>query len=267
MSYLTQVNGTIAPGFFAQSEKINDIQKSVREAELAEMIDTEGDAFILGSTQTAFQMTKCSNYVDQQSLGADKWVSLKDLYLIQSIPIVKSSINSVKLTLRNRSGNNVKITGQLINNIVTEGEEIGQYVDDFTVTVPGNVAQQQFTINFGVDHLIPDKYFVKIDRTNLDAVDVMVDSTGSYQAGLRTSADGVTWDLTSMDLTFVELYADAQCYDVEAALAIVNGDKVVPIDTHVKLPVSSAYGSRRDIVILDDYGYYEVISGDPGSKP
>lgn len=267
MGYIPTINTTIKPGLIAYSERINAIQQAVQNGVISEIIDMEGSAFVLGSDPDALIMSPVVSTIDQQHTVGNGWLNLKDVFVIEEMPLTKTGIQKIELYFRNTGGSNVTISGEIRDNNLLPEEEIGNLITDFQIVIPGNTGETKYTVLLELDNLQLDSYYVLINRTNVSTVDIRVDESGGYIGELRVSPDKSAWDPSDSSLKFTEHYTTLMACDVKPEFAVINGSRIFPKATHVKLAMASGYGDRKDIVTLDEDGYFSVIQGQAGSKP
>lgn len=119
---------------------------------------------------------------------------------------------------------------------------------------------------------------------------IKYDADGNYNKGLEASYDGSTYlnanlledgltvdsegDIESEnnpDLYFEEIFSSGNTYLIKnTSAAVVLGEKVYPLDTHVTIDAASNNGDRTDLVTLTTDGHLVVTKGavytDPKNK-
>ncbi|MDP3013338.1 MAG: hypothetical protein Q8M92_03790 [Candidatus Subteraquimicrobiales bacterium] len=260
-NYYTEVTEDIIPGHLAYAEDINLIQDNI-EAALAQMIcDNFGDGYALSPEEGAFVLTPIgpNEQIDQFSHGELTWKSMSTIYVRQKITINKSSVEGIRVYLKNTSGANRIVHGEL-RTVETE------YVDSdlaasYEVTIPANQTSGNYVdFLFNIHHLALDSYYLVLKYS--DGISIRFDNAGGYNGSLATSVDGIQYAVEETDLWFEQKYATTQTYDVVDSTAVVHGEKTHNTDTHVTIPSRSSYGDRIDIVLLNKEGEFEVIQGD-----
>ena len=63
------------------------------------------------------------------------------------------------------------------------------------------------------------------------------------------------------DLIFEHVYSSGNTYLITNGSAVVLGEKVYPLDTHVTIDGPSTHGDRTDLVTLTTDGRLNVIKG------
>ena len=109
-----------------------------------------------------------------------------------------------------------------------------------------------------------------------------MDSNGSYVEGLQVSNDGSYYvnanilnefvtnfdhedllaiDDNNYDLYFEQVYSVGNTYTIKPGPAIINGEKVYPLDTHISINGPSSLGDRTDLVYMTADGKVNVKQG------
>lgn len=265
--YLQRQEGDLEPMRASMVEDIDGIQSNVSAAFLQLIIDNEGPAFILDENPDAFEMAPIvdisTDIFDQEHTTSNQWQDIQDMYVKQTIDIVKSSILNIQLKFKNLNvSESINVNTELIDlndNILAS----------YTLTVPANQEETTYTLLFNVDHLPEGSYYLKIKRTNVDGVRVKYDANGGYNQGMYISANDSAYNPigSGADLWFRHEYASQSSFDITSGLAVVQGIRTYNLDTHVTIPPASAYGDRIDLVIMHSDGEFEVIEGEAGTDP
>jgi len=266
-SYITKIIDTIAPKNIAESAKILQIEDNIINGQSNQIMELDGDAFILDADEDAFLMTPVTTTVDQSCSAATDWYPLKSESLRQTIPTEKSSIETLSVSLKNTAGYDILIQGEIQNGNTGEGEENGDTLLNFSFNLPAGTDENIYRVEIGLDHLPKDDYSFVLKKTTVDGASVRFDIDGSYVKGMMVSEDNVLWTVTPYDITFTQEYTTGFAYDIKPANAVVMGQKPISLDTHVKALASSTEGNRIDVVVYDQYGQYSIIEGEVSSKP
>ncbi|MBO5476305.1 MAG: hypothetical protein J6A15_00940 [Clostridia bacterium] len=159
---------------------------------------------------------------------------------------------------------------------------LGRY---YFVLRPVDVSAVDLTINGDesiYDTLRPEMFLVKYDNEgNYSKAQEEIEWNSENTDGLEASYDGneflearyleelrVTDDSGNVviadhnfDLYFEEIFSSGNTYLINNGAAIVLGEKVYPLDTHVTIDGPSTHGDRTDLVILTADGQLHVIKG------
>jgi len=263
-NYYTEITEDIIPGHLAYADDINLIQHGIQAA-LAQIIcDNFGDGYVLDDDEDAFLMTPVGTgdeQIDQMNRTSSYLVyqSMTDVYVRQTIDITKSSVSSITVKVSNDSGANQVLRGELRT---IEGENIdSDLIASYEVTVPASqTGAGDFTFDFNAHHLPEDSYYLVIKYAT--GIKIALDESGAYNQSFATSVNGVQYEVVPKDLWFEERYATEGTYDIDKGIAVIHGEKIQSVDTHVTIAERSLYGNRIDIVIMDKEGIYSVIQGD-----
>lgn len=133
-----------------------------------------------------------------------------------------------------------------------------------------------------------DKYVQSGQTLEVQEIDpinsfrVRIDQKGQYAHALQASEDGdqwlnasqlpsavSSWDPEDMavippnyDLYFEQVFSEGNTYIIHnPTTAIINGEKVYPLDTHVSINGPSRYGDRIDLVYMTNDGQINVKEG------
>lgn len=260
-NYYTEVTEDIVAGHLAYAEDINLIQDNI-EAAIAQMIcDNFGDGYALSPEEGAFVLTPVGSneQIDQYNHGELNWKSMSTVYVRQKIEIEKSSVEGIRVYLKNTSGANRIVHGEL-RTVETEYVD-SDLISSYEVTVPASQTTGDYVdFLFNIHHLALEEYYIVLKYS--DGIWIRYDNAGGYNGSLATSVDGIQYVVEETDLWFEHKYATTQTYDVVDGEAVVHGEKTHNTDTHVTIPSRSSYGDRIDIVLLNKDGEFNVIQGD-----
>lgn len=161
---------------------------------------------------------------------------------------------------------------------------LGKY---YFVLRPVDVSTVDLTLsaddNIIYDNISPDMFRVRYDNegqytsNNIDTENnIFIDSiTGleaSYDGNQYLSAinlpevtltdeDTIYEENKHFDLCFKHIFSSGNTYLINNGAAIVLGEKVYPLDTHITIDGPSIHGDRTDLVILTPDGQLHVIKG------
>ena len=295
-SYYNKVTGTLDAGKTARSGDIHLIQSSIQEAMRSMISDMFGTGFVLGEAENALKLYSTSEHRDQYNYNNDEntsSISLLDTYLKQPIIIEKSSIESISVELMNTSYKTVTVFAEI-------RDSNSELIQETNATLESTklAEYQKISFNFNVHHLPVGLYYFILRPIDIAATDLTVngdetpydtiqpdmflvkyDTEGSYQSGLQASLDGNTYLDASIlleetqyddnghavdinpDLIFEQIYSSGNTYLITKGSAVVLGEKVFPLDTHVTIDGPSVQGDRTDLVTLTTDGRLNVITG------
>lgn len=290
-SYYHKVKGTLEPGQLAKSGDINLIQDSIDDMIKNVIKDNFGPGYILGSDENALKLSPTTEKIDQQHnlfSEEDYTISFYHQYLKQSIDIEKSEIYKINCHLRNTSGSEVTVWGE-IRNFKNE------IISETHTSLPTAYEQkfQEVSFIFNLKHLPIGRYYfciraINISNTqvtdnNIELLDESMfvaryDKEGRYEQGLSTSYDGFNFTDTNDDVDFIDgeveyilnsdlcfthyyAHEDGYTYTIQPGAAVVLGEKTLPIDTHITIDKSSGIGDRTDLVLLKPDGRLEIVQG------
>ena len=266
--YYRRVDKGIEPGLKAYSNDINTIQTNVDDAVTTQLMDTDGQAFILGYERNPLSLSVATSFIDQSHETSNAWQTLKNHYILQEISITKSSIRDIKLRFKNTSGSIQQVSFKLVNRDVdVDGGEQFKVLKEFSHNIPQSNDGVDVILTIDLHHLVQDSYFLLIERTNIDGVEIRYDTAGGYIGGLKRSIDGVDYLDSQNDLFFEERYCSGLSFDLSPGEAVIVGEKVVNLDTHVTLTPGSSYSPRKDVVYMNSLGILGVFEGIPSSNP
>ena len=302
-SYYDVHKGTLEVAQLAQSSDIMTIQSHVQDAIKSLIVDMFGPGYILESTEDALKLTATPIHSDQQNLNYDSdnsWISFYERYFRQGIHIEKSAIETIKVQMINNSKFTVMVHAEILDDDLTS-KGIS------SVQLEPTTDENEYTnvnFDFNIDHLpLGDYYFVlkPVDISNVeltksnnetitpDDFKIRYDRGGNYTEGLEVSYNGIDYlearrledqydDIedamvvmhdTNFDLYFDHVFSSGNTYLISGGTAVVNGEKVYPMDTHVSIGGPSTLGNRIDLVYLDEGGKLNVKEGNifPDDKP
>ena len=294
--YYQKIDNDLKPGHIARSGDINLIQSSINNAISDLAVDIEGPAVIIGGDENSFKLTPSPEKYDQLNTTTDEnnqWISFHEKYLRQKIRIEKSEINSITVSVQNNSTYPITIVGE-----IRDCETYNLLSEKNTKLTPKT--SKEVTFNFDLQHIkIGDYYFI-IRPISLSSIDVALngdetaiigteeisddsfqikfDCNGTYttsqkwtESGLKYSYNGNEYnslydteisDIIYADLWFKEKFASTDnTYSIEPGTALISGQKVYLLDTHVNIDGPSQKGDRADLVALMSNGHVEVIKG------
>lgn len=297
-SYYNRVKGTLEVAKLAQSSDIHLIQSSVQDAISSLIVDMFGPAYILGQTENDLKLVPTPIHIDQSNTEYDaenQWISFYERYFRQSIRIEKSSIESIKVHMQNKSNLSVTVYAEIRDihfNFIQESNAI------LEPTTEDNY--QEITFDFGLNHLGVGHYYFVIKPIDISKADLIMngdevlddyigedtflikyDRGGNYYEGLEASYNGVDYlnaylledqlesdddfnmslHENNFDLYFEQIFSSGNTYLITSGAAVVHGQKVYPIDTHVTIDGPSPLGDRTDLVTLSQEGILNVIKG------
>lgn len=259
--FIKNEDGDLEPLRPANVEDIKLIESNVGAAFVQFGIDNEGVAYVLDENPDAFSLYPVVDVIDQQHAVGSSWQDLQDLHIKQIINVNKSSIQNIRLRFRNTN------TTRSINVSMEIRDLNDQNLGSYTLTIPANKQETEYSIPFNIHHLPQGEYYLKIKRTNVDGVRVKYDASGGYCSGMFSSPNDSDYNPTGGDLWFKHEYATQSTFDVTSGLAVIQGFKTYNLDTHVTIPPASSYGDRIDLVVMRRDGILEVIPGVAGSHP
>ncbi len=302
-SYYDVHQGTLEVAQLAQSSDIMTIQSHVQDAIKSLIVDMFGPGYILESTEDALKLTATPIHSDQQNLNYDSdnsWISFYERYFRQGIHIEKSSIETIKVQMINNSKFTVMVHAEILDDDLTSKGVSNVQLEPTT-------DENEYTnvnFDFNIDHLpLGDYYFVlkpvdissvELTKNNNETITpddfkIRYDRGGNYTEGLEVSYNGIDYlearrledqydDIedamvvmhdTNFDLYFDHVFSSSNTYLISGGTAVVNGEKVNPMDTHVSIGGPSTLGNRIDLVYLDEGGKLNVKEGNifPDDKP
>lgn len=264
-NYFDAVESDLEPKFVANVNDIKLIQSNIETAFVQTIIDNLGDAYVISDEDDSFELTPIENLstgiYDQIHEVNNDWQDIQDLYVLQKIPLAKSSVEKIYLSFKNESlVDNINVNTELL-----DGNQ--ELLGSATLEIPANTAATQYELSFAEHHLPIDNVYLKIKRTNTAGVYIEFDNTGSYESGMQTSPDDSDYEDINGDLYFKQSYATQSTFDVTKGVAVIQGNKIHNLDSHVTIPPASAFGDRIDIVVMDRDGTFDVIEGTPATEP
>jgi len=266
VNYYTMISSFI-PGWTASARDMNAMQDNIGQSLDQLIIDGFGKKFVLSPEENAFLLSPVANandaIIDQKNTNGDSWKSLEQLYLIQQIDTQKSSITNITLQFKNETNTSCNVTVKLSNGIT----QLSTIPFLKTVSIPVTPGTNEYSLPINIDHLPAIPLFLTIERTNIAGISVLYDSTGGYNSSLAESDNDSVYNEIGADLWFKVGYGSATTFNINKSLAMMLGEKIQPLDTHITLDPGSNYGNRIDIVCLTPEGFYEAISGDVANVP
>ncbi len=300
-SYYNRVEGTLKTGKTARADDIHLIQSSIETAIENIIIDMFGTGFILGESENALKLYGTDKHTDQVNYNYNEnsyFMSFYDRYIKQLITIKKSSIETIRVYMANYSQITTTVYAEIRDKNLRLIQEANATL---APTPLNSEDDTKFNIEFHFNkkHLpIGDYYFiirpVDISSTDLtlsgdgvpyqeiteDSFLIKYDADGNYNRGLQVSYDGATYldarelpELTvtmpgdtisenNPDLFFEEVFSSGITYVIDNKFsAVILGEKVYPLDTHVTISEPSEKGNRTDLVSLTKDGQLVVTEG------
>ena len=300
-SYYNRVKGDLEEGRLAKSSDIQLIQSGIQNAISRMIIDLYGQAFILGYDEDILTLSATPKHIDQSNTDftptkTKNRVSFHGRYLRQSIFIEKSEITSIKVLLSNDSDVPVTVQAEIRDTDFNLKGEASYFLQTRAKRKDEDFDEAIF--NFNLTHLPVGHYYFVIRPIDLSEVDLKdytilnyikpemfcakMDSKGSYAEGLQVSNDGSYYvnanilnefitvgsnyeiqeiDKNNYDLYFEQQFSTGNTYVIEPGPAIINGEKVYPLDTHVSISGPSSLGDRTDLVYMTADGRVNVEEG------
>ena len=131
-----------------------------------------------------------------------------------------------------------------VNNFTVGASEL------YFVIKPLNINQYDVSVNGDEDEIINDDTFA-----------VLADRDGNYGKLLeQTGNDGLYYDETAYDLHFRDVYANSSTYLCEMGEAVIDGQKVKCMDTHISIDGASEFGNVKTYVYMDVDGHLKAIN-------
>jgi len=264
--YLEFYAGEISPGYVNKSSDIHTIQYG-NIAAFVQLLNDEFGNFELTGLENAFKLTPALNLIDQANIeGYEDYKNISTDYHRQPLFIEKSSIEEIYLYFRNDGSETVPVSIDIRQPPFENSE--GEIYASATVNIThGTAGEIAFPLE--VHHLSVGKLYliIKINDSENQEVYVRTDSSGGYCNGLATSDDDYEYDEIGGDLWFRTTYGNERTFDIQSSIAVVNGVKLINLDTHVTIPAASQYGDRIDYVCLSEQGILEVLTGDVSNRP
>ena len=300
-SYYNRVKGDLEEGKLAKSSDIQLIQSGIQNAISRMIIDLYGQAFILGYDEDILTLSATPVHVDQKNTDftptpTKKVISFHGRYLRQSIFTEKSEITKIKVLLSNDSDVPVTVQAEIRDTDFNLKGEASYFLQTRAKRKDQDFDEAVF--NFNLTHLPVGHYYFVIRPIDLSEVDLKdytilnyikpemfcakMDAKGSYAEGLQVSNDGSYYvnanilnefitvgsnyeiqeiDKNNYDLYFEQVFSTGNTYIIEPGPAIINGEKVYPLDTHVSINGPSNLGDRTDLVYMTADGKVNVKEG------
>lgn len=118
----------------------------------------------------------------------------------------------------------------------------------YFIIEPLNINETDIAINGDEDNIITDDTFA-----------VLADKSGSYGKLLEQS-NGIDYNQTAYDLYFKDIYATTSTYLCEWGEAIIDGEKVKCIDTHVSIAGANEFGNVDTYVYMNTKGHLCAVN-------
>lgn len=273
-NYYERVEGNLHPGHFALVSDINEIQGNTEQAIAQLIMDNLGDAYILSPDEDAFTLTRveANQYIDKKielPVNQEDRVSLSLDGVIVRQPINKdfSSFYNIIIYARNTNSEAADIPVAILD---AEGEIITQKTTTIPPQYHSNGNHTSYTVNIPVDHLPRGLYYFQIGPATIPGVDILVgQNVGSEFNEVLVDNGAGEFQGIGKRLIFIDEYADkdSRVYLVKGGEAIIRGEKIYNVDTHVRLEAPPTIGSRIDLIVMDSRGYLSIIQGTPGTTP
>lgn len=281
-SFYQKVQGTIEPGKLARATDIHQIQSSIQESEANIIKAIAGTHFIKGGDEDTFKLTPTPEHIDQSNLNYDSascWLTFGERNIRQLIRTQKSEINTITVTLKNTSDYQINVTAEIHNAIDNN------LLSTQSTIVPKKSSEIDVNFNFNLKHLpVGEYYFVLkgislsntesfitdsdtvLSTPTIDDFEIKYDITGSYNQGLSVSYDGgdnydninvtsgTSQTTVYADLYFKESFSNGITYLIEPGVAVIMGENVPLLDTHITIRGPSSQGDRIDMVYISPEG-------------
>ncbi|MFZ3130702.1 MAG: hypothetical protein WA125_06260 [Desulfosporosinus sp.] len=260
-NYYTEVTEDIIGGHLAYADDIKLIQSGIQAMASQLICDNFGEGYVLDDDENSFLISPVSTTIDQMNEPTTQvnWQPINDLYIRQTIDIEKSSVESIKVYVKNSSGANKVLHGEL-RTLETDTID-SELISSYEVTIPASQTTGGYcTFLFNSHHLAQDSYYLVIKYAT--GISIRIDIAGRYNKSFATSTNGVQYQELPQDIWFEESYAKEGTYNVVKGNAIIHGEKTQSLDTHVTISERSLYGNRIDIIVLNKEGQFEVVQGD-----
>lgn len=111
-----------------------------------------------------------------------------------------------------------------------------------------NINETDIAINGDEDEVITDETFA-----------ILADKSGSY-GKLLEQYGGLDYSKTTYDLHFKDVYATTSTYLCEMGEAVIDGQKVKCMDTHISIAGASDFGNVNTFVYMDIDGHLRAIN-------
>ena len=258
-------NTEIDYGTPATSAEINQMQRMIDMALDQIQNDEFSGQFVLDPTQDAFILTPATDIVDQENQNGSSWLDITDVYLRETLDLVKSSIKNFYVILQNNADTPISVAFQLRQIDLTN--DAGTILQSLTMEIPTDTVGSIYQVSFETDHLPAGPYYVVLKRTNYEGIMVQYDNSGNYNQSLCTSVDDNEYDEIGADLWFKEEYGTSTTFDLTGSIAIMGGQKTQNLDTHITLSSGSGQGDRVDLVCLTQNGELDVVSSLVSNNP
>ena len=120
----------------------------------------------------------------------------------------------------------------------------------YLVVKPLNISVTDNATNGDESDVITDETFM-----------ILADKTGGYGRNLEITANGGnSYTTTTYDLHFKDVYATTNTYLCAGGMAIIDGEPIKCMDTHVSIDGASTFGNVRSIIYMNNYGHLNAIN-------
>ena len=230
---------------------------------------------------------------------SNNWISFYERYFRQGLYIDKSAIESVKVQMMNNSNLTVTVYAEIRDTDFNFIQEANAVLEP-SGSIDNEVNFSEIEFNFNLTHMPVGHYYFVIkpvdifiadlsingdeneyDNISPDMFQIRYDRGGNYNQALEASYNGSEYlearkledamttndngDLyiedNNFDLYFEEVFSSGITYLVTPGAAVVLGEKVYPLDTHIVINGPSTEGNRTDLVTLTQDGKLNVIKG------
>lgn len=230
---------------------------------------------------------------------SNSWISFYERYFRQGLYIDKSAIESIKVQMMNNSNITVTVYAEIRDNDFNLIQEANAILEP-SGAIDNEVNYSDIEFNFNLTHMPVGHYYFVIrpvdifiadlsingdesdyDNVTPDMFRIRYDRGGNYKEELEASYNGEEYlqarmledamtindsgdyyiEDSNFDLYFEEVFSSGITYLITPGAAVVLGEKVYPLDTHVVIDGPSTEGNRTDLVILTQDGKLNVIKG------
>lgn len=100
-----------------------------------------------------------------------------------------------------------------------------------------------------------------IDLVDDDSFAILADNEGAYGQRLyKTGNNGGLYDKLVGDLYFKDIYATTNTYLCVGGQAVIDGQAVPSLNTHVSIDGVSSFGNVKTLVYMDNDGHYQAVN-------
>ena len=170
--YYERVNSVMKGGYLALIEKIQDIQEHIAEAVTNQIIDLDGQAFVLTADKAAFQLIPITNGLDLSNDNADGWQDLQDLYVRRKMNFNKNGVKNIILKFRNLTTSDQHVTCKLYDDQYETDYSVAPINSQILTILPSDEVGVEYEVKFDVIHLLRGYHYLVIERTNVAGVDL-----------------------------------------------------------------------------------------------